>query len=201
MRYIIYLILCAVLLWCCTKQSRHPDVYKLPIDSSLIVIMESTNLLSRSCLPTCWPRNFSNKKQVERYIVYIWDSTYIDRVTLKFSIKDPRKSDAVYMAFDSAFHPLLDHLNHLKREKISIQQVRPLSRSNVRMGLVGSLMGTLPDDVLGYFQFSPVIVNKSKDKGVFFYTLIGLYNKSWVVSVEKISGKWQIVNQYILGTS
>ncbi|GAB2524283.1 hypothetical protein [Spirosoma aerophilum] len=201
MKYIIYLIICAELFWSCTKQSHHPDILKLPIDSSLIIIMESTDLLNKACLPSCWPRNFSDKKRIEPYIVYVWDSTYIDKVTPKFKTKGISKSDVVYMAFDSTFHPLLDYLSHLKREKISIQSVRPVSRTDVKLGLVGGSMGTLPDNVLGYFQFSPVIINKSKNKGVFFYTLIGLYNKSWVVSVQKISGKWKIINQYIIGTS
>ena len=105
------------------------------------------------------------------------------------------------MQFDSSFHPLLEYLNRLQIEKIVIQDVRSLSKPNVKIGLVKGLTGKLPDNVLGYLQISPVIVNKSKDKGVFFYKLIGTYSKSWVVSVNKRSGKWTIVNQYILGTS
>ncbi|UFH56094.1 hypothetical protein [Spirosoma sp. KNUC1025] len=163
--------------------------------------MESTNLLNNSCLPTCWPRDFSPNKRANQFIAYILDSTYSDQIKPKFSNKKHGGYNSTYMEFDSVFYPLLEQLNHVKREKISIQDVKFLSRPDIKIGLVKGLIGNLSDNALGYLQISPVIVNKSNDKGVFFYSLIGVNSKSWVVSVKKGSQKWQIVNQYILGTS
>ena len=57
------------------------------------------------------------------------------------------------------------------------------------------------DNDLGYLRVSPVVINESGNKGLFFYSLIGSYSQSWLILIEKINEKWQVMNRSVLSIS
>lgn len=186
-------LLCLIFVCGCDKQNRSSTIRTLPMDSSLTVIMGATGLLSDSCAPMCWPRDFSTKKIATHYTAYIMQNSPGQRIR---GIH-PR----IRLGSDSSFYPLIDYAFEVSLQKIRTEDVIPLSNQRVKVELADGLKGSLADDKLGFITVSPVIINQQFNKGVFFYELFGQGLSSWIVCVRREQNRWVIVSKKRLAIS
>ncbi len=178
-------------------QPKLPNsIHTLPMDSSIVIIFETTGLLKPSCIPGCWPRDFSQLPPSEHYTAYIQKRLYNREIAGRTNFE---KSKRVFPEVDSSFYSLIDDamINYeiaIKGKIITIENVRVLNNKRVKIGLIDGLTGKFADNELGYIQLSPVITNERGDKGVFFYERIGEIMVSYLVCVQKVNGKWLTVS-------
>lgn len=156
----------------------------MPMDSSLVIIMEATALLSDSCLPSCWPRNFSDKKIAPHYIGYIRQT--------KPNLLMRVMGRPLHIDVDKSYLDLIEEAGKNTIERISQQDLKMLSNQRVHLELAGFSPRKLKDNELGYFNVSPVTVNSRQDQAVFFYELSGEVTESWIVCLRRTNSRWHI---------
>lgn len=186
-------ILCLLFVCGCAKQNRTPNIRTLSMDSSVAVVMAATGMLTDSCVPIYWPRDFSTKKRVTHYIAYVMQNRPDQLIQgmhhhLRFDL-------------DSSFYPLIDYASKVELEPIRPNDVSILSNQHTTVELTDGLRGNLTDDELGYMKISPVIVNQQLNQAVFFYELFGEFHSSWIVCVRRDQNRWVIVSKKRLAIS
>lgn len=189
---------CMTLCWACIEYSGRNlsgEAHALSADSSLAVVLATTRLLSDSCVPVCWPRDFPKIRPVRQYVAYISQDAYNERiVTTNNRVKNYKISHDI----PSSYRELLDLLAESGIQKFSVNNVRLYSGELVKIGLINGLKDKLSTNDLGYLQMSPVIVNTGGDKAVFRYTLTGEFNATWLVFAQKKGMKWIILKRDML---
>ena len=160
----------------------------LPMNRSLVIIFAMTGLLSPSCIPGCWPRDFTLLKPENHYVAYVMTSLYNREAAGRTNFE---KSKRNFPEVDSSFYSLINDatINYetvLKGKVITVNDVRALNNERVAVGLIDRLKGKFSDNDLGYIQVSPVITNDRGDKGLFFYETTGEFMTSWLICIKKI---------------
>jgi hypothetical protein len=184
---------CFILVCGCDKQKRMPNIRTLPMDSSLAIIMEATGLLTDSCVPMYWPRDFSTKKVATQYTAYVMQKgpNRLTRVT----------RPNIRRGLDSSFYALIDYASQVELQKITPNDVRLLSNQLVKIEVTDGLYRNFTDDELGYINVSPVVTNQQLSQAVFFYELSGEIYSSWIVCIRRKKNRWVIVNEKRLAIS
>ena len=177
----------------CDKQDRVASIRPLPMDSSLAIIMEATGLLTDSCVPLCWPRDFSTNKRAPHYIGYVMQKG-TNRLT---HVICPH----IKRGLDSSFYPLIDYALKVDLQEISPKDVSPLSNRRVKIRVTDGLHRNFTDNELGYINVSPVVTNRQLNQAVFFYELSGEFYSSWIVCVLRRQNRWVIVSKKRLAIS
>lgn len=185
--------ICLILVCGCDKQKKMPTIRTLPMDSSLAVIMEATGLLTDSCVPMCWPRDFSTKKIATQYMAYVMQKGP-NRLT---RVMHPN----IRRGLDSSFYALIDYASQVELQKISPKDVRLLSNQRVKIEVTDGLHRNFTDDELGYINVSPVVTNQQLSQAVFFYELSGEIYSSWIVCLRRRQNRWMIVSKKRLAIS
>ncbi|GAB3968776.1 hypothetical protein GCM10028806_13520 [Spirosoma terrae] len=154
------------------------------MDSSLVIIMEATALLSDSCLPSCWPRNFLDKKIEPHYIGYIRQT--------KPNLLMRVMGRPLHIDVDKSYLDLIEEAGKNTIESIGQQELKTLSNQRVHLELADFLPRELKDNELGYLNVSHVTVNSRQDQAVFFYELSGEVTLSWIVCLRRTNSRWYI---------
>ena len=186
-------LFCLILVCGCGKQDKVATIRLLPMDSSLTIIMEATELLTDSCVPLCWPRDFSTKKRATHYIGYVMQKgpnrlTRVMRPNIKRGL-------------DSTFHSLIEYASNVELQKISPKDANLLSSQRVKISVTDGLHRNFTDNELGYINVSPVVANRQLNQAVFFYELFGEFYSSWIVCARREQNRWVIVSKKRLAIS
>ncbi len=164
----------------------------MSIDDSLAVVEETTNLFSDSCIPECWPRNFSDNNKYNKYKAYLWNGTFTEGIKMRSSEKLFRKN---FSDIDTSYYEIIDHFSEVDIQEIDINNIKYLSNKFVEVVLVDKLQNKMEDYDLGYLKISPVVINIIGTKGVFFYEISGNNRSSWLVCIEKKQKRWVIISK------
>ena len=188
--YVGVCLLCSLLVCSCGQQNKVSSIRTLPMDSSLAIIMEATGLLSDSCVPLCWQRDFSMKKMATHYRGYILQGRPDQRIQ---GIHPP-----IRLGSDSSFYPLIDYACTVELQPIRPEDVELLSDKRVDVQATNSLHGILSDNELGYITVSPVTIDQGNSRVVFFYELRGDGHSSLMVRARRKQNRWMVASRELL---
>ncbi len=188
--------------YACSEKAA--SVRALPIGQSIPIIVATSGLLANSCIPDCWPRDFSKKERTaEQYTAYVQQKIFDRDSTGRQKIG---KLNHLFPEIDSSFHHLIDetvanYSSIVGENRITIEDVRSLNGEKIRVGVIDGLKESLGDNELGYLQLSPVFLDSKGNKGVYFYQLFGEVSTTWLVCIRRNNNEWSVVSKTRLAIS